>query len=496
MPKQNSVKNNNNNDKNNNSLFFDVILPHLALILFPLLAAINTTLAAAAFRFYDPAVEEPVHPLTLITVRTIISAGTFILIKKMGWFGSNVSPDVNDDTLFEEKIERKQVVIMNNKEKEQQEKEKENDKENNNHKTSSTIQISTTTTIVKRDILKSQTSFVDWGKVVVCGVIGIVFNFLTFFYAVEMTTQIIIAAEMCLLPFIVYVLGYFTANETYSQVKVLVTILLLVGNVFMAELWKILFPSDDGNTTNENNSTTTAMMMHNTNMNNHPVPLEGAQNATTTSKLVGAFLMFLSVCCFACYLVFQKPLVKKFNLVDFMTVVMITGAIGLIVTTWIPREHIVMNQLLSGRMSRLSWIAILYAGTIQSSGTFFLIAYTTEKLQSPLFSSIMSNSTPVFVVLISMHFLGETMDQFQLFGAFVVMIGVSISVYISVQGKMDDHSNNKKNKEKIKQQQQKTTKAEKEQQSEVEEEAVPSEIVNDERDTEEMKKPSETAAES
>jgi drug/metabolite transporter (DMT)-like permease len=333
-----------------------------------------------------------------------------------GYTGKSANTSNNED-FFEEKVETK-IVVQNEETHE--------------------AKIETVTKIVKRDLLKSGATFVDYGKVVICGFIGIVLNFLTFFYAVQMTTQIIIAAEMCLFPFVVYVLGYFTQNETYSIEKVVVTVILIVGNIFLTELWQIFDLTNDTTTNFSSNNITT-----NSSSTGNNVIL------SQSSKLFGAFLMFLSVCCFAIYVVFQKPLVKKFNLVDFMMVVMITGAIGFIVLSLMFRDHIIMHQLLSGRLSRISWIAILYAGTVQSSGTFFLISYCTEKLQAPLFTALMSNSSPVFVVLIAINFLGETMDKSQIVGAFIVMVGVAISIYISVQSKIKEQQE-KEDKEKDK----------------------------------------------
>ena len=388
--------------KEDENFMQNVLLPHLALVFVPFLASINTTLARASFILYDAEKgEEPLKPFTLAICRTIISTSIFYVLRSSssinGWFSSSSSK-----TKSEKENQESKKIDQHHQEKE-------------------------STVVPLQDPFKSTASVIDYLEIFSLGIVGISLNFIFFFRGIQLTNQVTAATFMALVPSIVFLLGYLTGNESFTLMKMISTIFLWAGNCFTAEVWR-LFYSSSSSTANETNNIT----------QNASSEERGVSSSSSTSFdssfYLGIVYLILNQLCFSSYLVFQKPILnkKKFDFITFMFLMMVSGLAGLLFLSLIPRENEVTNNLFGGRLAPISYVAILYSGVIQSSVTYFLIAWGISKCKSPLLASLINNSQPVLVVLEAVMFLDETLNQNQIIGGVIIIAGVAISIYASI----------------------------------------------------------------
>lgn len=376
------------------NFFNDVILPHVALVFVPILASVNTTLSRASFVYFDESKgQQPLKPFTLAICRTIISTFIFYFLRSQGWFAnSNETEKSSSEEQNEHHVDDDDTATTRRR----------------NLSVKPRLEIQPL-----EDPLTSTATVIDYLEVFVLGFFGIAVNFICFFRGIAATNNVTASAFMSLVPSIVFIIGVATGNESVTILKILSTVLLWAGNCFTAEVWR-LFSSASASDKQE-----------------------GASSSFDTSYYIGIFYLLVNQLSFSSYLVFQKPILnkKKFDFISFMFLVMGSGLVGLLFLSLFSREHEVTGNLFSGGLAPISFVAIVYAGVIQSSVTYFLLAFGIARSKSPLLAAIVNNAQPGLVVIEAVWFLDETLNQNQIIGGVIIGCGVVLSIYASVMKK-------------------------------------------------------------
>src|SRR3989338_1896981 len=251
----------------------DIFLPHLALLVAPILSSVNTTLSRATFTVYDESKgQEPLNPVTFSILRSIIATVIYFIIKRNGWFGSASSTPATKP----EEVDGGEKEDKEQEEREERERELKRrklssspfDSSNQHRRTKSDISIpdndagvlsasspssfqdslddvegyeavpALTPTVVEassaamsvgngrvakkqqhiddKDPLQSGANFVDWFWLILLGFFGIAVNFMCFFHGLEFTSGLVAAGMMTLTPSVCYAIGILSGIETFS----------------------------------------------------------------------------------------------------------------------------------------------------------------------------------------------------------------------------------------------------------------------------------------
>jgi len=419
-----TTQTNNNNINNTNTnctaILIKKVFPYLALFCIPLFSSMNATVSRAAFTFV-PEGKEPLKPFVLACVRLHIAFLCFLAAR---WFRNNYllqRPDYEPHTLDEA------VVDVENSSKQKNNKQKQK-----NWFIRLISSLSQNDQQLQKDgSLQSPEHFtpalVDIMQAWLLGVFtcGNVFFFVI---GIQWTDGITTGASMTFIPPCVYIIGYLAGLEVYSHVRTLATLLIIAGNVLMNHLWKLFLNSDnDYNNINHNNNSSTTPIPSINQTDNHEHNIVINQRGTVPYFIGVGFLM-ISVLSSSLYLVFQRPLSKRMSFMDFL--VHMYGACSVIafVASLFPRDNLITDQLFVTGLYPTAILAIFIGSVLQSFLGFFFLSFATNYLQSTVIVVLFRAAGPVFIVIESVLFLNETLDQYQVYGGIVVLCGVGLSL--------------------------------------------------------------------
>jgi len=137
-------------------------------------------------------------------------------------------------------------------------------------------------------------------------------------------------------------------------------------------------------------------------------------------RLTGNLLILATGLAWALYNFVTQKVVQKYPTITVIFWQTLFGMIALL-----PLAFIEMNKWQTISMSGL--LGALYLGVFCSVGAFLLYAYGLKSLQ-PGLAVILLNLVPVFGLIFAALFLQEKSSLLQLFGGFVVITGVIISL--------------------------------------------------------------------
>ena len=245
-------------------------------------------------------------------------------------------------------------------------------------------------------------SLVDYGGLFAIGLVGITANIAFFLAGIALTDNITVAAMQCAVPPTCYLLGWYLGSETMTRPKMLATLFVVLGSFIVTHAWR---------------------------------PFTGDFTADRSpSYYLGIASLLGNNLCFSIYMVMQKPLLRKFSYMDFISGVMAVGGVGMVFLSLLPRANLVTGQLLSGKLSTLSWITIANAGVVQSCLAYMLLAYGINKSGSPLLASLINSLQPVLIAIEAVTILGEQFDKWAVIGGVIVVISLIFTSSVNIMG--------------------------------------------------------------
>lgn len=241
------------------------------------------------------------------------------------------------------------------------------------------------------------------------GYFVVTLNYSFFFFGVALTDAITLAAMMCFVPPLCFVLGYALGFESFSVGKALSTVLIVTGNFLMAQGWTAFVgsSSDPGNGDGSQHQQQQPLAQH-----------------RTASYHVGVACLLASFTCWSLYLLFQRSLAQVMHMVDFLYFLYWSAFAGLVtISVFHPLGDNVFRQIVDGRLSAVAWGAMVYSGCVQSILTYFLVSYGTCKADSSLIAALYNGIMPLMITVEAIVLLGESVDQWQVVGGAVVVCG-------------------------------------------------------------------------
>lgn len=257
-------------------------------------------------------------------------------------------------------------------------------------------------------------SLMDFLWVCLLGFIGVGLNFFFYLLGVSLLSGVASSGWSALMPAVSFVMAFMMGYEGFSGLKLASIVIVITGNVFLSHLWRIF--------TDES-----------------PAGAVESSSFSLQATLLGCFAMLMNTVCFSFFLVGTKPLSGKFSIVRLTLIAQTVGLATLLFISLIPTENIVSAQLLSlffdtgTRLAPISWVAILYAGLVHSTITYYLLGFGIKHTGKPVLASVTGNLQPVIICVEVMVFLDEKMDAYQMLGGVIVLGGIVLSMWISWQ---------------------------------------------------------------
>lgn len=415
--------------------------PHVALLIAQVIGSLNSVISRAAFVISpesDPLTTSVPTPLTFAVWRATIASCVLTILRyfivKRPVTSINNSSTTNVDN------------NNNNSNKEAHDFFNDKSKEKRGAPSSVSTDYYSLSTPFHHPSVKMILQVVALGGIVITG------NFTLFFFGVAFTDAITLASMMCLIPPICFVLGYLMGMESFTIPKLLSTLLVVCGNFVMAHGWRIMFPTSSSSSSSFSSvhASSGRLIDESDEKIHHPhahahahahahhadqqhvllhqqlnqqAAAHGGGNHSS-NYFLGLLSLFMAFVFWCLYLLLQRELVKKMHLIDFLFYLYWSALAGLLtITMFHPDGDAVFRQVFENQLSSFSWSAILYAGCIQSVGTYFLVAYATAKADSSLLAALYNGLMPLFVTVEAIILLGETMDGWQVIGGAIVVCG-------------------------------------------------------------------------
>lgn len=253
----------------------------------------------------------------------------------------------------------------------------------------------------------------DLARVLLLGFCVVCFHNLSSSYGLYQSDAATFSLAMSTIPIWTFIIGCAADLDAFSVTKTLAVVFVVLGNAAVARLDLYVLTSE---LPGPGYQYTTAVFAGPKN------------NQTRAAYHFGVFLSFASAFLFACYLVFQRPIVSlKMSLHDFLFVLYIAGSVSLLFAAMIPRHSIVLQQLTSGQLSMKSWAAILYAGCVDATLTFALLGYATKQVGGSLIAALANGLQPLLGIMIRSIISSNTtpsMDGVQTLGASLIGYGL------------------------------------------------------------------------
>jgi drug/metabolite transporter (DMT)-like permease len=229
------------------------------------------------------------------------------------------------------------------------------------------------------------------------GVIGIPVNLVCFLEAVSRTDGITTGAFASTIPVCCFVLARLLGVERMSRTKVFAVACVVLGNCIMVEVWRMFSSS-------------------------------GSTSEHSLSYYYGCVFFVGNVVAWSWYLVLQKPLLKRVHRLEFLFWLYVGGVTVLVAFAVATDGRTLARQLFTpGLLSGWSWLSMSYAGVVNATLPYWLLAYGIEH-GGPVLASAWNATQPVLLTIASLTFLGETLSQSKAAGGAIVLVGVVLTV--------------------------------------------------------------------
>ena len=384
------------------------LLCNLALFMVQFSASINVSLSRTAFSWFDPATQEAVAPVVFGTVRSIIALVLFAAVR-FYWRWRYVGPEAHEHKNAAADLKTRGFG------------EQEGGEEGTfvaNESIVATLAVITPVACrhspsshpledlqAKRQSYLDSTnvSASDRSRIMLLGVIGIPVNLVCFLTGVSLTDGITTGAFASTIPVCCFVIARCFGVELLSLVKVLAVACVVFGNAIMIEIWNLFVSRSDG-------------------VADRPA-----------SYYTGCFAFLGNVVAWSFYLVLQKPLLKRVHRLEFLYWFYVGGVTALIAFAVITDGETLRRQIFTpGLLSGWSWLSMCYAGFVNATLPYWLLAYGIEH-GGPVLASAWNATQPVLLTIEALTFLGESLSLTKGIGGLVVLVGVSLTVVAHAQ---------------------------------------------------------------
>lgn len=152
----------------------------------------------------------------------------------------------------------------------------------------------------------------------------------------------------------------------------------------------------------------------------------GSSDTEESNVMLGSVMVSVGVCAMASLMVFQRPLLSKYE-----SVVVTFGyySIGTVITLfmcacWQSRFN---SQSFTFGGATLPWIALVYASVFATAFTYNTYSFVSKSL-SPSIVTIYSTLQPVGTAVLSLILFGRVISLSEGVGGFIVALGLAITV--------------------------------------------------------------------
>lgn len=146
-----------------------------------------------------------------------------------------------------------------------------------------------------------------------------------------------------------------------------------------------------------------------------------AELQTGRGTLLGDLLMFGASVAWAYYTVGSRPLVERYGPLPIAAWTLWIGTAGLLCAGLLDTLHTDWQHVHAS-----TWAALVYAGVLSIGVAYIIWYYGVDKLGNTR-TAVYSNVTPVIALGVAWLWLGEVPTAAQLFGAAVIVTGVTVA---------------------------------------------------------------------
>ncbi len=144
-------------------------------------------------------------------------------------------------------------------------------------------------------------------------------------------------------------------------------------------------------------------------------------NDAISGTALGYVFMFGSVIAWCLYMVFTKPLFKKYSDITITTYQAIFGTLGLFPFLLFEKGEAIRVNMISGTVV----FNLLFLAVVCSSAANFAYTFSMKELGVEI-TSLFMNLLPVVTFVFSFLVLGEKLSIMQLFGAIIIIYSVYV----------------------------------------------------------------------
>ncbi len=224
----------------------------------------------------------------------------------------------------------------------------------------------------------------DWGRVLLCAVLGMVINMLSFFKGLSLSTPINSSVLIILTPIFVVILSAIFIKEKITLRRVIGIILGFIGALTL-----ILFKA------------------------------EVSQNAPNIP--LGNSLFIVNSLCFGAYLIFVKKLVESYHPFTLMKWLFTIGAIISFPITFSEYQEIQWKTMPLDALGAIAYVIICTTFL-----TYLFNIYALKNLKASTVSSF-SYLQPIIGVLFALMMGKDSLNSVKIIAMFLIMFGVYLA---------------------------------------------------------------------
>ena len=216
---------------------------------------------------------------------------------------------------------------------------------------------------------------------------------IAYLWGVALADAMTASAISCTTPAWASVTTYLLGLESYSWLKGGGVLLAIAGNAVMAHVWAI-----------------------------------GKGTVHSDTYYLGVLCLFINIVTWAFYLVWQKPLLQKIERIEFLFRFYLFGC-GFMLVVVLAQWRLFAEQYFGGRLSLWAWGGVIFAGGVNSTLAYYLLAFAIESSGSSVLAAVYNSLQPLFVTVIAVFLLGEELTFLKLLGGCIVLSGIAICIY-------------------------------------------------------------------
>lgn len=235
----------------------------------------------------------------------------------------------------------------------------------------------------------------DWGRFILCAITGIAANQMLFIKGLTLTSSIHAALLMLITPIVVMLAALWVLKERFTAYKAAGLFLGVSGAVFLI--------------------------------------LQREGSAGASGYLLGDAFIILNAISYAVYFILAKPLMQRYSALHVIRWIFTIGFFMMLPFCWSQTVQVSWSLLSGQQVAALFFIAI--AGTFLA---YYFNAYGLAKLGASITGSYIYTQ-PVFVGIIAVFVLGESITAQKITAALLIFAGVFLVNVKKGDGESQSH---------------------------------------------------------